>query len=319
MNEKERKNQEYLEDLLGETSVPKKQDTKNISKFELVNDTYLPPSIEYNNVDISVLPAYKFYKPGTRISIRAAKVTEIQSYSIVDDKNFVDITEKMNELLSRNVLFTHPDGKKGTYRDLKDSDRMFLIFMIREMTFSGGHTLTKEVQCECGHEFSIPFRSTAGQGGPATFELMDNNSEKNQKIERFWNENEKCYELVYNGVSWRLGAPTIGIQEDFYEEIKKEVQNDKKPNIPFMKIVPFLLYDRNSITSEGIKAKLKEFNNMDDLKIFQALNSVVNNMDFGIKGLCMECKECGVEVHTEFTFPSGASTIFEIPDILDSF
>lgn len=314
MKEKEAKNQEYLEFLLDGESPTNQSQKKENTLFD--NDTYSAPSLDYSLIDVNILPCSRFYKPGTKIAIRPAKVNEIQSYSVVDDKNFVDITEKMNELLSRNILFTHHDGKKGTYRDLKDADRIFLIFMIREMTFANGHTIQKDVQChKCDHEFSIPFRSTAGQGGPATFELM----KPDINIERFWNNDEKCYELLYNGVAWRLGVPTIGIQEDFYDEIKREINNEKKPNITFMKIVPFLLYDRSYITEEGIKAKLKEFINMDDLKLFQGLNAIINGMTFGIKGLVMECKECGVEVHTEFTFPSGASTIFEIPNILDSF
>lgn len=316
-NNDELKNQEYLDNLLsGGTSATKtKKVTKTTEDFELVNDTYSPPTMDYLLIDINTLPASKFYRPGTKIAIRPSKVNEIQAYSVVDDKNFVDITEKMNELLARNVLFTYPDGKKGTYRDLKDSDRMFIIFMIREMTFAGGHTLTKEIQCNhCSNEFSIPFRATAGAAGPATFEL----TETGEKIDKLWNNSDRCYEFIHNGVSWKLGAPTIGIQEDFYEEIKREVQEDKKPNISFMKIVPFLLHDRNSITPEGIKAKVKEFTAIDDLVLFNKLNAIVNNMTFGIKGLVMECTECGGEVHTEFTFPNGAAAIFEIPDILDS-
>lgn len=321
-NNEKTENRDFLETLFNEqesSTIKKgKNQTDNSQKeFETpTNYVSKPDSLGYSVIDINILPAAKFYKPGTKISIRPAKVTEIQSYSVVDDKNFVDITEKMNELLSRNVLFTQPDGKLGTYRDLKDSDRMFLIFMIREMTFVGGHTLTKEVQCKnCDNEFMIPFRSTMGQNTPATFDLQL----PDESIERFWNKNERCYELIHNNTSWRLGAPTIGIQEDFYDEIKRQVQDDKKPNISFMKIVPFLMYDRNSITQEGIKVKLKEFVEMDDLTLFSALNAIVNKITIGIKGLVMVCPSCGMEVHTEFTFPGGASTIFETPNILDNF
>jgi len=312
MNDKEKANQEYLEGLLGE---PDKTKTEKVKHTKNSND-FNPPSVEYSVIDINLLPAGRYYKSGTKISIRASKVSEIQAYSVVDDENFVDITEKMNELLSRNILFVHPDGKKGTYRDIKDADRMFIIFMIRELTFQGGNTLTKEVQCpSCNYEFSIPFRSTANNDGPATFELY----EANEKIEKFWKKDEQCYELAYEGVSWKLGAPSIGIQEDFYEEIKRNVQEDKKPNVSFMKIMPFLLYDRSGITPEGIKAKLKEYISMNDLTLFNGLNAIVSNMTLGIKGLTMICKECGEEVHTEMTFPGGASTLFELPNILDSF
>ena len=313
MSDKEQKNKEYLENLLGDEKKPVKKETvKKTTK----TDDYAPPSAEYSLIDINLLPGGRFYDEGTKISIRASKVAEIQAYSVVDDDNFVDITEKMNELLSRNVIFVYPDGKKGTYRDLKDADRMFVIFMIRELTFQGGNTLTKEVQCSnCNHEFSIPFRATSNNDGPATFELY----EPNPDIEKFWNKEHKCYELVYEGVSWKLGAPTIGIQEDFYEEIKRNVQADKKPNVSFMKIMPFVLYDRNGITPEGVKAKMKDYAAMDDLTLFGGLNAIVNNMTLGIKGLTMTCSECGEEVHTELTFPSGASTLFELPNILDRF
>lgn len=304
----EKKNEKYLESLLGDDKKP----IKNEQKSENINIS----SSEYNNINLDILPAGNFYKTGTKISIRAAKVSEIQSYSMVDDNNFVDITEKMNDLLSKNIIYYHPDGTKGSYKDIKDADRMFLIFMIRELTFQGGNTLTKEVVCSgCGHEFNIPFRSTPGQYGPSTFELHT----PNKNISRFYNKEDKVYELLNKGVSWRLAPPTIGIQEDFYDEIKRNVQSDKKPNVAFMKVMPFLLHDRSSISEDGIKAKLKDFNNMDDLILFQGLNEIINNMTVGIKGLKMKCSECGMEVHTELTFPSGASKLFEIPNILDRF
>jgi hypothetical protein len=312
MDDKQKKNKEYLDSLLGDKE---ESNTKKPKEVVVTND-YTPPSAEYSLIDINLLPAAMFYKAGTKISIRAAKVSEIQAYSVVDDENFVDITEKMNELLSKNIIFIHPDGTKGSYRDIKDADRMFLIFMIRELTFQGGNTLTKEVQCpKCDHEFTIPFRATANNDGPATFELQ----KPNETIEKFWKPELNCYELIYEGVSWKMGPPTIGIQEDFYDEIKRNVQEDKKPNVSFMKIMPFLLYDRSSITPEGMKAKLKEYMNMNDLKLFNGLNSVVNNMTLGIKGLTMNCKECGEEVHTELTFPGGASTLFEFSNPLEAF
>jgi hypothetical protein len=312
--EKEQKNKEYLGKLLGGDNGAQPQVQAPVS-FERIETNFDVPSIEYSNINLNILPAGKFYKRGTKISIRAAKVSEVQAYSMVDDNNYVDITEKMNELLAHNIIFINPDGSKGSYRDIKDSDRVFLIFMIRELTFQGGNTLTKEVSCKCGMEFFIPFRSTPSNEAPTTFEFY----EPNKKIERFYNKEKQVYELIYNDVSWTLAPPTIGIQEDIYAEIKRNVQVEKKPDIAFMKIIPFLLHDENSISEESIKTKLKEFKEMDDLVIFQGLNDIVNNMTCGIKGIKMRCPECGLEVHTDLTFPGGASTLFELPNILDRF
>jgi hypothetical protein len=308
-NDKEKANEEYLKNLLSNDNQKLPVEKENI------NITYDAPSIEYTNIDLSILPAGRFYKRGTKISIRGAKVSEIQAYSMVDN-NFVNITEGMNSLLSKNIKFIYPDGKQGSYKDIKDSDRVFLIFMIRELTFQGGNTLTKETTCnECNNDFVIPFRATSTSFGSATFELHS----VNESIEKFFNKEEQVYELLHNGVSWRLGPPTIGIQEDFYDEIKRNVQAEKKPDIAFIKVMPFLLHDRPSITEEGIKAKHKEFKNMDDIILFQGLNSIINKMTVGIKGLKMICPVCGTEVYTDLTFPGEASTLFEIPDILDRF
>ncbi len=311
-NEKEQKNQDYLNKLLGsDNETPKAGPPKGP-----VDEHYDIPSVEYSNINLAILPAGRFYPRGTKISIRAAKVSEIQAYSMVDDNNFVDITEKMNELLARNVLYVHSDGNKGSYKNIKDSDRVFLIFMIRELTFQGGNTLTREASCpSCSKDFFIPFRSTPSGSVPTTFELH----EPNEVIEKFYNKDTQAYELVYENVSWQLAPPTIGIQEDFYAEIKRNVQVEKKPDVAFMKIMPFLLHDKDSITEENIKAKLKEFNAMNDLVLFQGLNNLVNKMTVGIKGLKMKCPECGTEVHTDLTFPGGASTLFDIPDVMDRF
>ena len=60
----------------------------------------------------------------------------------------------------------------------------------------------------------------------------------------------------------------------------------------FLKVVPFTISDRTSITKEGIKKKLSEFQTMDG-NDFQFLNAAVNKMKFGIKELVTSCSACG--------------------------
>lgn len=314
MNKKEQENQDYLNNLLnkGNNEIPKQPEKVK----EPENNTFNPPSSDYIYVDVEKLPSGKFYPKGTKIAIRAAKVAEVQSFSMVDDNNFVDIAAKMNELLSRCVKFYRENGKESSYRDVKDGDRVFLVFMIRELTFQGGNTLIKETQCKsCQHEFNIPFRATMSPNAPCTFELHNTKEE----IDKFFIKEEGVYELLYQGKSIKIGAPTIGIQEDFYSEIRRNVEDDRQPNVAFMKVMPFLLYDRDSITKEGIKKKMKDFKELNDIVLFQGINTVINGMTTGIKGLVHKCPECGTEVRTDAAFPDGASSIFEIQDILGHF
>lgn len=283
------------------------------SNLKFTSTSSDPNTLNYINVDIDKLPLGKFYKEGIEIKIRAAKVEEIQRYSVVENKNFIDITEKMNQMLASCVKIILPNKKQVSYQYLKDGDRLFLIFMIRELTFISGNSLAKDVECtQCKHEFSIPFRVTSNKEEKRSIY----NHDEPEKIKDFFNPKLKCYVFNINGVDFKLAPPTIGIQETFYNYIKTKVQNKKDPNVSFLKIIPFMLWDRVTITDDGIKSKEDEFKRL-DMNTFQIINAAVDEMVFGPKELIAECPKCGMEVHTDMTFPNGASSIFVISNPFD--
>jgi len=313
-----KKNKAQQEDYL--SRIVSKQDaildkvehiyTKDMNTPWSVNST-----LDYISVDLDMLPLGRFYKPGTKISIRAAKVSEVQAYSVVDNKSPVDVTDKMNHVLSACIKFIHPNGSVGSYKDVKDGDRIFIIFMIREITFQKGPSIAKDVACGgCKHKFNIPFRATNSSELSRTFEIKD----MPEKLDKYFNREQRVFEFKVNNVLWKLAPPNIGIQETFFEDIKRRVQAGGSPNVSFLKIIPYTLWDKNTITEEGIKQREEEFERM-DMYTFQFLNQAVSNMDFGLKGLVSKCPECGVEVRTEMTFPDGASGIFVLPSIFDEF
>jgi hypothetical protein len=271
---------------------------------------------EYFSIDPKSLPSGIFYKDGVRISIRASSVSDVQEYSVVDDSNIIDVTEKMNTMLSRCVRYIHPNGVPGTYKNIKDNDRLSLIFMIRELTFQKGNNLAKEVTCEhCEHEFKIEFRSTNAETHRRTFEYFKIDDE----LKDFFNNETKTIDIEIGNKLWKLSPPNIGLQEIFFGDLKTKVQvNNKTPNVSFLKIIPFTLWDRDTITEDGIKAKEIDYKKM-DMDTFQTLNYIVDKMKFGVKGLIDKCPVCGGEVHTDISFPGGASNIFVISSPLERF
>lgn len=310
---KEKEQQEYLEKYLHDQP----DDADNLKK---VSSPSKPESnsLDYLNVDLDLLPTGIFYKKGTKIKIRGAKVKEVQAYSVVDDKNYIDVTEKMNQMLSSCVKFINPDGSEGSYKQIKDSDRLFLIFMIRELTFQKGNSLAKDVECEhCKNDFKIQFRATPNEQFPRTFV----NYEMPEELQQFFDSREKVFKFDINGVQWELAPPTIGIQEIFFGNIKEKVNTQKTPNVSFLKIIPHILHDRDTIKDKEIKDYEKKFEDESfmDMETFQFLNQAVDRMKFGIKELKMKCPECSGEVCTDLTFPTGASGLFVIPDYFDKF
>jgi len=264
--------------------------------------------LQYFNLDIRDLPCGQFYPVGTLLMVRPAQVREIQAYSMVDDNNFYDIIEKMNDMLQACVRVKYPDGKIGSYLEVKDQDRLFLVFMIRELTFQQGNTLGVNTRCgACGTDISL--------------ELLRKNfvfHEIDEKLEKYYSPSGGVYNFkTVNGKYFEITPPNIGLQKAFTDYIVKENNEKRTPNLAFLKIIPFMMPGRSSITYDGIKVKVKEFEQMDDIS-FQFLNAAISKMTFGIKELKKNC-ECGEEVRTDMQFPTGASGIFVVHNAFEAY
>ena len=272
-------------------------------------DSSRTTDLQYQAFDVSLFPCGMFYPAGSAIQVRPALVKEIQAYSMVDDNNFPDIIDKMNDMLMSCVRVKYNDAENtiGTYLDIKEQDRIYLLFLIRELTFQQGMYLTVNKTCQCKTEVQIELK-------PAHFTFF----ELNQKISKYFDNYNKCFTFDYNGQEFNLTMPNIGLQKSFTEYIKDEVIQSKDPNLSFLKIMPFLLGNRNNMDTKEIKEELKTFQAL-SIDAFQFLNSAIEYMKFGIENLRKPCTVCGMEVHTAMTFPNGASGIFVIHDAFDRY
>ena len=306
--DKEMSEEDYLKKHLGDLDNPQNVMNNDIPFVAQPKvDSTRTTDLQFFNFDIGELPCGEFYPSGTVFMVRPAQVREIQAYSMVDDNNFYDIVEKMNDILQSCVRVKYPDGKVGSYIEVKDQDRLFLVFLIRELTFQQGNSLTVNSKCSCGEDVQMELK-------------RDNFSfhEIDEKLERYFSASTRTYHFsTINGREFELTPPNIGLQKSFTDYILKESNEKRTPNLSFLKIIPFMLAGRTSITYEGIKAKLKEFEEIDDIS-FQFLNAAVGKMTFGIKELKKKCS-CGEEVHTDMQFPNGASSIFVIHDAFEAY
>ena len=306
--DKEMSEEDYLKKHLGDLDNPKNVMNNDIPFVAQPKvDNTRTTDLQFFNFDIKELPCGEFYPSGTVFMVRPAQVREIQAYSMVDDNNFYDIVEKMNDILQSCVRVKYSDGKVGSYIEVKDQDRLFLVFLIRELTFQQGNSLTVNSKCSCGEDVQMELKRDH-----FSFHEID------EKLERYFSASTRTYHFsTINGREFELTPPNIGLQKSFTDYILKESNEKRTPNLSFLKIIPFMLAGRTSITYEGIKAKLKEFEEIDDIS-FQFLNAAVGKMTFGIKELKKKCS-CGEEVHTDMQFPNGASGIFVVHDAFEAY
>lgn len=304
--EQEMSEEDYLKRHLQDTDASKNTVFSDIPQKPVVESARVS-DLQYFNYDIRELPCGQFYPAGTLFMIRPAQVKEIQAYSMVDDSNFYDIVEKMNDILQSCVRIKYSDGRVSSYLDIKDQDRLFLVFLIRELTFQQGNSLSVNAKCSCGSESNIELKKEH-----FVFHEID------EKLARFYSKASGSYHFkTVNGKNFELTPPNIGLQKAFTDYILKENNEKKTPNLSFLKIIPFMLGGRSAITYDGIKAKLLEYEGMDDIS-FQFLNAAVGKMTFGIKELKTNCA-CGEEVRTDMQFPNGASGIFVIHDAFEAY
>jgi hypothetical protein len=300
--------EEYLKKHLGSLDSSKDKKNNDIPFVEQPKiDTTRTTDLQYFNFDIKELPCGAFYPVGTVFMVRPAQVKEIQAYSMVDDQNFYDIVEKMNDILQSCVRIKYSDGKMGSYLEIKDQDRLFLIFLVRELTFQQGNSLTVSTKCGCGEELQLELKRDY-----FSFHEIDD------KLDKYFSNSSRSYFFTtVNGKEFELTPPNIGLQKAFTDYILKENNEKRTPNLSFLKIIPFMLSNRTSITYEGVKSKLKDFEEIDDIS-FQFLNAAVSKMTFGIKELKKTCT-CGEEVRTDMQFPNGASGIFVVHDAFEAY
>ncbi len=297
----------HLEDLESGKS-PKNQSNSDIPFLANTSENSRVTDLQFFNFDVKELPCGRFYPTGTLLMVRPAQVKEIQSYSMVDDNNFYDIVEKMNDMIQACVRVKYPDGKVTSYVDVKDQDRLYLIFLIRELTFQQGSSLAVNAKCACGEEAQIELKR-----GNFTFHEFD------EKLNKYFDNSNRAFRFrTTNNKEFILTPPNIGLQKAFTDYIVRENNEKRPPNLAFLKIIPFMLEGRTSITYDGIKAKLKEFEEMDDIS-FQFLNGAVSKMTFGVKELKKKCTSCGEEVHAEMQFPNGSSGIFVIHNAFEAY
>lgn len=301
-------NEDYLKDFLNTTDQNKLAPNINYKETPREDKSLRASELDYFAFDAELLPLGKFYPRGTRILVRPAIVKEIQSYSMVEDKNPYDVIEKMNDMISACVRVKYSNEEVASYLELKDGDRFYLIFLIRELTFQAGNTLAAQETCDCGSIVSIDLRTK-------NFSYH----ETDEKIMKYYDESKRKFIFPTKlGKTYEMGMPCIGLQKSFSEYIIKEFKDKRSQNMAFLKIMPFLLSDRKNMTIEQIKQELDSFQSI-SLDQFQFLDSVASKFKFGISGAKTKCS-CGMEVSTENIFPTGAAGIFsDIDEGFDRF
>lgn len=269
-----------------------------------INPNVKVSEADFVAIDAQMMPMRDFYPIGTMIMVRPLKTTEIQAYSLVTE-NIADVYDKLNNAFQSSVRVKYPNGEIKSYLDVKDGDRFYLAYKIRELTYSAAKVLTVKESCECGTETTIEYFTH-------NFNLLS----IPEPLKEYYDSYKRCFVLPVGNTVYEIAPPSIGIQRDItnYIAALAKKNKDKKTTIDlsFVKTVPFLIKG-NSISEKGIEAKIQEFKSM-DRDDFNDLDNFITAIILGVDTIKGVCPSCDSEVHTSNLFPYGFKSLLTKPN-----
>ena len=266
----------------------------------------------YISLELTDLPSKgRFYRKDLNLTIRAARVGEIRDFSTIDENNIRDVDEKLNTILvsCTRVMF---GNTKGSYTDILEEDRVYVILKIKELTFKDGENKlmmpVKEKKCTTG--------SCEAQ---ESVELVTQNLQfhkEDELIAKYYDEESRAYVIATkNHGEIIMAPPTIGVMRSITDYIREREEEGQKWDKSSLQILPYLHREWRGFSKEQIFSEITNFQGWSTSK-FSIVYRLAEKMKLGVKpDLVYPCKSCGEEVTVPLTFPGGIKALFVIPDI----
>lgn len=281
------------------------------SPIEIKNSNY--DLSKFEDVVLKDLPLYEFYDPGVKIKFRECTVKEIQNYSTLDENSIFDFKDKLNEIIQQCVLFYNSDGTLGSFEQIFEGDRVWIIYLIREKTFPKGKVLNVPVKYE---------DKDSGEIKTIKIELKRENFEiwRDQDIMKHFDKKSRClvFDTILRDDCIYMKPPTLGLKKCFDHYLKVKKENDENINVTFFKIAPFLRPDISYMSWEEFEEYEKWFENELKPEEYIFLFDIINNhLRIGLRGL-KKNMDTSI-IRSRKVYPDRPSTLFLFPDAYRTF
>ena len=266
----------------------------------------------YIKVDLSQLPsAGRFYRDDFEIHIRAARVGEIRDFSMMDENNIKDVDDQLNSIIVGCTKIMY-GNQRGSYRDILEEDRIYLILSIRELTFKKGEAklmmpVTKK-KCPTG--------SCKSQ---ESMELRTDNVQFNEvddMVEKYYDSVNRCYTIPTKSYGeLTLAPPTIGVMRAITDWVRKREEENKSWDKSALGVLPYIQREWRGFNDKEIFSATTAYQGWETGK-YTLIFRLIEKMKIGVKPeFGYPCKRCGAESTGPLSFPGGLKSLFVISDI----
>jgi len=276
-------------------------------KFQHPEESLLAGDIGWKNVPLENLPSQGlFYPDGTEVTIRAASVAEIRHWSTIDENDALGIDDMLNFVIERCCRIRMSD-RPANFKDLKEIDRFYLLFAIRDFTFKNGENrLYTTYQTEDGSEERVEITKDA-----------INYFKPDEKLMKFYNADRKCFVFeMKNGEVFDLHFPSLGVMSFIKNYAKIKAQRSQKFDKAFLKYAPFLIPEWKGLTDREYEKALQDSLSWSIQKI-SLMDKITQMLANSVNPEVVYMNDRGEEAAIPLSFRGGIKSVFLIPDILD--
>lgn len=266
----------------------------------------------YIKLDLGLLPSGgRFYREDFEIHIRAARVGEIRDFSVMEDENPKDVDDKLNNILAACSKIMY-GTQRGSYKDILEEDRVYVILSIREVTFKEGENKlmmpVKNRSCStssCKSQENVELRTNGLQ-----FETPDDS------IEKYYDSLTKSYAIqTKNYGVINMAPPTIGVMRAMTDYIRTKEEQGQPWDKSSVAIIPYMQREWRGWSEKEIFAAITNLQGWDAVK-YSIIYRLAERMRVGVKPeFVYPCQSCGAEITVPLTFPGGIKSLFVIQDL----
>lgn len=257
-------------------------------------------------VEVESLPtAGLFYPKETKILIRAARGAEIKHWSTMNDQDLNEVSRTddiMNYVIEKCVNVQMPGSATGgTWKDLKDIDRFYLLLAIREFTFLDGD-----------NELMIPI--SENKEIPVTKEMIDF-IKIPEKIMKYYSEEERCFVFKLPMRELRMYIPSLGATQWLKNYAQAKANAREGFDSDFLIFAPMLIGDFRLLSQRAYEGMVEE-SSMWSTKEWSLISYVRDELAKASEPKLTYRDENGSEVTVPLTFRGGLKALFTIQDPL---
>jgi hypothetical protein len=303
------KNEEYLRKIIDADENLKNDASASLEKIiasKLQTEKDIRELEGSKSIPVSILPSRGlFYPEDLVITVSPLKVKQIRHFSTIDETDEIDVTTKLNFIVNSSIK-VQTKAKGFSSISLLDIDRLYLLFIVREITFVEFPSIMKiESTCnEC-----------------ETTEMVDIKAErlgavKQGSLEDYlstYSKQDRCINFTIGQELLKFYLPSM----ENLEVARKEIIDN---NLTEEEHDRFMLC---FLTPPGIK-----LSNLDFLKFeqemeewspdkYMAVRSFVSavNSSYSID-VYYKCSSCGAGVAAPLRFHRGIKELF-VPQLSD--